>query len=69
MSEMDDDVEITDVNDDDVPFQVTKASLKNQDLSSLNLIGNLKLYIKQIIWCIVSDLTSETNVKRQIANS
>lgn len=45
MSEMDDDVEITDVSDDDVPFQVKKASLKNQDLSSLNLIGNLKLYI------------------------
>lgn len=69
MSEMDDDAEITDVNDDDVPFQVKKASLKNQDLSSLNLIGNLKLYTKQVIWCIVSDLTSEINVKRQIANS
>lgn len=38
---MDDDVEITDVNDDDVPYQVKKASLKNQDLSSMSLIGNL----------------------------
>lgn len=63
---MDDGVEITDVNDDDAPFQVKKASLKNQDLSSLNLIGNLTLYRKQLIWCISADLTSETNVKRQI---
>ncbi len=36
-----DDVEITDVNDADLPDQVEKAPLKNQDLSSLSLTGNL----------------------------
>lgn len=37
---MDDDVEITDV-DDDLPYEVKKAPLKNQDLSSMNIIGNV----------------------------
>ncbi|XP_041791553.1 selenoprotein S isoform X2 [Chelmon rostratus] len=32
-----DDVEITDVDDGDLPYQVEKAPLKNQDLSSLSL--------------------------------
>ncbi|XP_078112894.1 selenoprotein S [Sander vitreus] len=37
-----DDVEITDVNDDGSPYQVEKAPLKNQDLSSISLtVGEL----------------------------
>lgn len=39
MAEMDD-VEITDVNDDDTPYQVEKGPVKNQDLSSVGTIGN-----------------------------
>lgn len=60
---MDDDVEITDVSEDDVPFQVKKASLKNQDLTSVNLIGNLKLYTYLVYYCF------RFPIKRQLANS
>lgn len=35
------DVEITDVNDGDVPHQAQKAPLRNQDLTSLSLLGKL----------------------------
>ncbi|KAA8578857.1 hypothetical protein FQN60_011471 [Etheostoma spectabile] len=41
LSDMDE-VEITDVNDDGSPYQVEKAPLKNQDLSSISLtVGEL----------------------------
>lgn len=40
LSEMDDDVEITDVNDDDLVYQMKEQPLKNQDLNSLSQTGN-----------------------------
>lgn len=39
MAEMDD-VEITDINDDDMPYQGEKGPIKNQDLTSVSIIGN-----------------------------
>lgn len=45
---MDDDVEITDV-DDDLPYEVKKTSLRNQDLSSMSIIGNVAWYQDQLM--------------------
>lgn len=36
-----DDVEITDVEEENSPFLVEKAPLDNQDLSSVSLLGNV----------------------------
>ncbi|XP_037651973.1 selenoprotein S [Sebastes umbrosus] len=46
-----DDVEITDVNDEDSPFMVEKTSLKNQDLSSISLsVGEI---LSQYGWYVL----------------
>lgn len=45
LSEMDD-VEITDVEDGDMPYHVEKPVIKNQDLSSVTELGKFTLYQK-----------------------